>query len=182
MLYKGFTILLFAALLAGCASHRTASIGWDANQVRIQMTPPGGSSLFTKPALTCLSCNEATPTVATTFDDNGVLKFTLGEANENITHRFRLDASGIDTSLILKTPPPDVAMKRYGLSQPLIGRVLVTEFAMIYRDTTMSQTVGKLERQDEANIFSENETFFFIHHPRYKEPVVILKNSAIRMY
>ena len=182
MLYKGFTFFLFGMLLTSCASHRTASISWQDDRVRILITPPGGSSLFTSPALTCLTCNEPIPTVAASFDDSGVLRFKLDEANERITHRFHINASGIDTALILKPPPPDVATKRYGLSQPLIGRVLITEYTLIYRDTTMSQSVSELERQDEANIFSENSTFYFIHHPRYKEPVVILKTSAIRLY
>src|SRR5437762_2184324 len=101
MQYKGFTIFLFALLLIGCASHRTASISWQDDRVRIQMTPPGGSSLFISPVLTCLTCNEPTPTTATTFDDNGVLRFRLDEANERITHRFHIIALGVDTALIL---------------------------------------------------------------------------------
>lgn len=182
MLYKGFTIFLFAALLASCASHRSASISWQEDKVQIRMSPPGGSSLFTSPALTCLTCNEPIPPVAVSFDDNGILRFKLDEANERITHRFHINASGIDTALILNPPPPDVATKRYGLSQPLVGRVLVTEYTLVYRDTMMSQSVSELERQDEANIFSENKAFYFVHHPRYKTPMVIVKGSAIRLY
>jgi hypothetical protein len=181
MLFKGLIALVFSLLVVGCSSHRTATIGWQGDKVRLQVSPPGGSTLFSSPALECLSCNEVIPPFAVNFDDAGVTTFYLAEANEKVTHRFHLNASGVDTALLLQPPQPKEAEKRYNLSKPLVGRIRALQYVLIYRDSTMDRPVGAMERQDEANIFGEDDIFYYIHYPKYKDPCMVLKSHAMRI-
>jgi hypothetical protein len=181
MLYKGLAALFLGILFIGCATHRIAAISWEGEKVRLQVTPPGGSTLFSSPALQCLTCDEVIPTFAVNFDDAGKTTFYLAEANERVVHRFHLEASGVDTALLLQQPPPKEAEKRYGLSKPLVGRIRALQYVLIYRDSAMDHPVGAMERQDEANIFGEDDIFYYIHHPKYKQPCVLLKSHAMRI-
>jgi hypothetical protein len=51
----------------------------------------------------------------------------------------------------------------------------------MYAAPDMKQTVGALERRDEANIFGEDDVFFFVHHPKYKQPVYVLKSNCMKI-
>jgi hypothetical protein len=175
------TILCLLALLTGCGGDsQTASIGWSGDKIRLQIGN-GGSGLFSKPTVTCVSCQTAIPPFPVTTDDNGVVEFNFPDAKEQIVTRFYIEANGIDTAVILQPPSPEIATRQYSLTPPLAGRVMVTQLAIIYRDTMMDATVGTLEREDEANIFGEDTRYYFVHHPLYREPVVVLKSHAIRI-
>jgi len=171
----------FAVSLLGCGgSSNTASIGWSGDKVRLQLAP-GNSGLFSKPTLTCVSCQTAIPPFPVSPDANGIVEFPFPPALEQITTRFFLEANDLDTAFILQPPSPEIASRQYGLNTPLMGRVLVTYLTMVYRDTTMADAVSTLAREDEANIFGEDDLYYFVHHPAYREPLVILKSHAVRI-
>jgi hypothetical protein len=175
-----FSILL-SLLCAGCAGDsRTASIGWAGDKVRVQLDP-GSSGLFGKPTLECVSCPTPIPPFPIAPDASGVVEFDFPEAKEQITTRFHLEANGIDTAFILQPPTPEEASQKYELNPQLTGRIMATVLTMVYRDTSMADAVSTLEREDEANIFGEDDLYYFVHHPLYREPLVILKTHAIRI-
>jgi len=176
-----FVLCAFAVSLLGCGgTSHTASIGWSGEKVRLQLDP-SASSFFSKPALTCVSCQTPIPPFPISPDANGVVEFAFPQAREQVTTRFHLEADGLDTAFILQPPAPEEASRQYQLDPALTGRVLVTFLTMVYRDTSMADAVSTLEREDEVNIFGENDLYYFIHHPAYREPLVILKSHAIRI-
>jgi hypothetical protein len=169
---KGFIILLTACLLSGCSStHHTARIGWEGDRIRLEFFPPDIGS----PVLKCLSCNEEFPSLPLQVSDQGIAYIKIDEAKNASTSHFHLTGSGIDTALSLDEPTPT------SLRDKFIGRAMMLRYAMIYKDTTMAETVGTLERQDKVNLFGEDDVFYYIHHPRYPNPVVILKSHAVRI-
>jgi hypothetical protein len=175
-LYKGFTFLFLITILTGCSAHRTATLGWEGERIRIQVTPPGGS-----PTLECLSCNQFIPPAPLSENSDGVAYVKVDEASNAITSKFHIEAGGLDSAFTLQPPPIEEAMKKYKLSQPLTGRIMITQLAVIYEDSTMLKRVGSLTRGDEANLFSESEVFYYIHHPAYSKPVVVLRSHAFRL-
>jgi hypothetical protein len=175
-LYKGFIFLSFVILLSGCASHRTATIRWENERIRIQVAPPGGS-----PTVECLSCNAILPPIPLSQDDQGVAYVKIGEASHSITSRFRIEASGLDSAVTLQPLSPEEATKKYNLQPPLIGRIMTTQLTVIYQDSTMQRRIGSLSRGDQANLFSESEVFYYVHHPGYSMPVVVLRSQAFRL-
>jgi len=169
---KGFTFLIIAALLSSCAAtHHTARIGWEGEKIRLEFFPPDVGS----PVLKCLSCNEAMAPLPLQVNDQGIAYIKIEDAKNASTSHFRLVGSGIDTALSLEQPTPN------GLKDKLIGRLMILRYALMYKDTTMSETVGSLERQDEVNLFGEDDVFYYIHQPRYPKPVVILRSHAVRI-
>jgi hypothetical protein len=177
---KFYGVLLCIAL-AGCGGPSgTASIDWSGQKIRLALSHPSGG-LLSKATLTCLSCQTAIPPFPVTPDDRGEVVFDLPDAREQITTRFHLEGGDLDTALILQPPAPEVVSRQYDLPGPLAGRVLVTHLAVVYRDTSMTETVTTLEREDEANIFGENDLYYFVHHPLYNEPLVILRTHAVRI-
>ena len=174
-------IVTLLVTLIGCGgASRTATIGWTGDKVRLAIAP-AGEGLFSKPTLTCVSCVISIPPFPVSPDAAGIVEFNFPQAKEQITTRFHLDASGIDTAFILQPPAPEIAAKQYRLNAPLTGRILITYLTMVYRDTTMTDAVATLEREDEANIFGENDLYYFVHHPVYREPLVVLRSHAIRI-
>ncbi len=169
---KGFIIFLAAAVLTGCAAtHHTAMIGWEGDKIRLEFFPPDVGS----PILKCLSCNEAMAPLPLQVNDQGIAYIKIEDAKNAVTTHFRLVGSGIDTALTLDERTPN------GLKDKFIGRLMILRYAIIYRDTTMAETVGHLERQDEVNLFGEDDVFYYIHHPGYPKPVVILRSHAVRI-
>lgn len=175
-MYKGFIFLSLITILYGCASHRTATVGWEQDRIRVQITPPGGS-----PTLRCLSCNDVIPPIPLSENDQGVAYVKIDEASRSITSKFYLEAGGLDSAVILQPLPPDEATKKYNLQPALTGRVMMTQLTVIYEDSTMLKRIGSLTRGDEANLFSESEVFYYIHHPGYSKPVVLLRSQAFRL-
>lgn len=180
-MFRLYIVLLLALFVSSCATHRTATMNWEGDKVRLKVAPPGGGTLFSSPALTCLTCNEVVPTFAVDLDDNGSSLFYLGESDERITHRFRFSAAGIDTALLLQPVSPKEATAKYELEKPLTGRIVILDYCPMYANPDMKQSVGTLERRDEANIFGEDDIFFYVHHPKYKQPVYVLKSNGMKI-
>jgi hypothetical protein len=180
-LYKGFIFLLFAALLASCASERHAAISWEGQKVRVALTPPGGSTLFSSPAIECKSCDEVLPPIPLDENSDGIAFFRLAAASTSIATSFRVNAAGLDSVVLLQPMSEAQAEAYYKPSNPIRGRILVVSFAHVYKDSTMGYSIGTLERGMEANLFRENDVFYFIHHPMYDHPVVVLRSDAIRL-
>ena len=156
-------------------------IGWEADRIRVQIAPPGGSTIFSSPSLKCVTCNEVLPPIPLSENNEGVGYVKLEEALQNITSRFRIEAGGLDSAFTLQPRSPTETNSFYKLRTPVVGRIFVTEFAHIYSDTSMTTSIGELQKTDEANLFSENAVFYFIHHPSYDHPVVLLRSQAIRL-
>jgi hypothetical protein len=169
---KQTIIFILGIISFGCASTpHTAKIGWEEDKIRLEFFPPDISS----PELQCLSCNQTLTPLPLQVNDHGIAYIRINEARTAITSHFHLKGSGIDTLLTLQQPPDQTTKDK------LIGRLLITRYALIYKDTTMTETVGSLERNDEVNLFGEGEVFYYIHHPLYPPPVVVLKSHAVKI-
>ena len=176
---KGFIIFLSAFIIAGCSSTRhSATVGWEEGKVRFQFTPADGVG---SPILECVTCNGALPPLPLQVNDQGIGYIKFNELHSYLAERFHVKGSGIDTTLSLMQPQPDEAMRLYGLQQKLIGRILITRYADIYKDSSMNELLGTLTKDDEVNLFGEGELFYHIHDPRYAMPVVVLKSHAVRI-
>jgi hypothetical protein len=180
-LYKGFIFLLFGGLFAACASERHAGVSWQGDNVRVVIVPEGGSTLFSSPSIECLSCDQVLPPIPLDEDHQGVAYFKLEEAAQRVATIFRIRAAGLDTAVFLQPRPEPEANRYYKPSQPIIGRILATTLGHIYKDSTMAFSIGTLARGAEANLFRENSVFYFIHHPMYDHPVVVLRSNAVRL-
>jgi hypothetical protein len=174
-IHKGFIFLLLGISIAGCASHRTAMVGWEGERIRLEFTPPIGGS----PVLKCLSCNLALAPLPLQVNDAGIAYIKIDEAKNATNTHFRLSGSGIDTAFILSPLSPEEAAKLSHMKDEYIGRAMITRYANIYEDTSMIKKIGSLERQDEVNLFGKDDVFYYIHHPGYNVPVVILRSHAI---
>jgi len=174
-IHKGFIIIVIASVLSSCASHHTASVFWEGERIRIQFSPPDAGS----PVLKCLSCNEVLAPLPLQVNDQGIAYIKIDESKKVISSHFRVQGSGIDTALTLQQLPSSEAEKRFGLKDKLIGRVMATQYTIIYKDTSMIEQVGSLERQDEVNLFGKDDVFYYIHDPLFSTPVVILRSHAI---
>jgi hypothetical protein len=157
------------------------SASWEGEKVRFDVSPPGGSTLFSAPSAECLTCSEVLPPIPLDEDANGSATFKLEAAERAIATGFRLRGAGFDTAMYLQPRPEAEANRYYHLPAPIVGRIVATELAHVYKDSTMSFSVGTLERGAEANLFRESDVFYFIHHPMYDHPVVVLRSSAIRL-
>lgn len=162
-------------LIAGCASHRSVMVGWEGERIRLEFSPPNAGS----PVLKCLSCNLALAPLPLQVNDVGIAYIKIDEAKNATNTHFRLNGSGIDTAFILTPLSPLEAAKRDKIKDEFIGRAMITRYANIYEDTSMVKKIGSLERQDEVNLFGKDDVFYYIHHPGYNMPAVILRSHAI---
>jgi hypothetical protein len=170
---KGFIFLIVGALLSGCAStHHSVRIGWEGEKIRLEFTPPDVGS----PILKCLSCNEALPPLPLEVNNQGIAYIKIDDVRSAIVSRFHLTGSGIDTALTLQQP-----LTSTGIKDSLIGRIMAIRYTVIYKDTTMNEQIGALERKDEVNLFGEDDLFYYIHYPHYPRPVVLLRSNAVRI-
>lgn len=176
-----YGILLLLITTASCSVHRSAEIGWQGHNVRLQVTPPGGGGLFSYPTIECLTCDEVIPPVAVSLDSRGRTEFSFTEAQFRIAHRFRFRGAGIDTALILQPHPPEEAMRLFHPALPLIGRILAVDYLLLYEGDDMKSVVGVMERGDEANLAGETDLFYLVYHPKHSAPVYVLKTSAVRI-
>lgn len=174
-IHKGFIFFLGLICFSGCATHHTARIGWEGERIRLEFTPANAGT----PVLRCLSCNLALAPFPLEVNDRGIAYIKIDEARSASNTHFRLTGSGIDTAFILSPPAPEAAAKKYRVKDEFIGRAMITRYANIYKDTTMQEKIGSLERQDEVNLFGKDDVFYYIHHPGYDFPVVILRSHAV---
>lgn len=128
-----------------------------------------------------MTCDEVLPRIPLDENAQGVAYFKLEAASKTVATTFRIRGAGLDTAVILQPPDPASATSQSSLATPVEGRILVTSLAHIYKDSTMSVPIGTLERGAEANLFRENDVFYFIYHPMYNHPVVVLRSNAIRL-
>ena len=168
-IHKGFIILVLAVIFAGCATHHTARIGWEGDKIRMEFTPPNAGT----PILKCLSCNTELAPLPLQVNDQGIAYIKIEEARTASVSHFHLVGSGIDTALTLQQPLPS------GFKDSLIGRIMTVRYTIIYKDTTMTEPVGILEKKDEVNLFGKDDVFYYIHQPGYNFPVVILRSHAV---
>ena len=163
-------MIFFAGLLlGGCATHHSARIGWEGEQIRLEFTPPNAGS----PVLKCLSCNTELDPLPLQVNENGIAYIKIDEARNATVSHFHLKGSGIDTALTLQQSVPN------GMKDSLIGRIMALRYTVIYKDTSMTEQVGSLERKDEVNLFGKDDVFYYIHQPGYNYPVVILRSHAV---
>jgi hypothetical protein len=137
----------------------------------------------TLPGMTidCLSCNLTNPKQELIFNDSGVARVYIPETPQLISARLHLHGNGIDTTFLQKQRPPNEAAAYFHLSKPLIGRVLVDRFALLYSDTTQNSIVTSANVGDELNIYGEQSAFYSIHHPNFDKPLFLLKDNAVRL-
>lgn len=174
IIVPGLLLLLNAC---GSAPH-TAKVRWETGRERFDFIPPSGVG---SPTIECVSCRGALPPLPLEVNDRGIGYIKYDELRNYLTEHFHVKGNGIDTTLTLAQPPPDEAMRLYRLQQKLIGRIMITRYADLYKDTSMNELAGTLERFDEVNLFGEGELFYHIHDPRYAAPVVVLKSHAVRI-
>jgi hypothetical protein len=178
-LKKIIFILLSALGLFGCAATpHTAKVSWEAGKVRFDFTPTDDVGT---PVLECVSCSGALPPLPLEVNKNGTGYIKFDELKTYLTEHFHIRGSGIDTTLTLEQPKPVEAMQLYNLQQKLIGRIMITRYANLYKDSSMNEHIGSLDRLDEVNLFAEGELFYYVHDPRYSAPVVVLKSHAVRI-
>lgn len=155
----------------------------DSIYVRIYRTsePAANPSLPTINA-ECRSCNLTQPAKPLAFNPEGFTDIYFPEARQEISARIHLHGSGIDTTFIQTQRPPHEAMEYFHLSRPLVGRVLVAEFAPLYFDTTQDSVVTTADIGDELNIYRELPHFFVVQHPNFRKPLYLFKGNAVRLY
>ncbi len=177
-------------LLGGCGSSGNPDVyhvgmhEWvdDSISVRVYRTSaPTEHPSLPSITLDCRSCNLANPSLNLAFNDSGIANIYIPETRQQLSARLHLHGSGIDTTFIQTERPPIEATKYFHLANPLIGRVLVAHFALLYLDTTQDSIVANANIGDELNIFGNNRSFYFIHHPNFNQPLYLLKEDAIRL-
>jgi hypothetical protein len=177
-------------LLAGCGSSGNPDvyhIGWhrwvgDTIEVQAYHTSsPAERSSVPDMKVDCRSCDLTNSPTDIAFNDSGVARIYIPEAPQLLSARLHLHGSGIDTTFIQKQRSPHEATQFFHLSKPLVGRVLISQFALLYLDSTRDSVVGTANVGDELNIFGSGTAFYAIHHPNFSNPLFLLKQDAIRL-
>jgi hypothetical protein len=154
----------------------------DSIVVRVyQTSAPSGHPSLPGITVNCLSCNLTNSPSSLTFDDSGVARIYIPEARQLLSARLHLHGSGIDTTFIQTQRAPGDATTYFHLSQPLIGRVLVERFALLYVDSTQDSVVASAIVGDELNIFADHRVFYAVQHPNFDHPLLLLKKDAVRL-
>ncbi len=184
------TATLLVLLLSACGTSGNPDVyhvgvhEWvgDSIYVRVYRT-----SAPTEPAslpgikLDCRSCNLTNSPLNLDFNDSGVAHIYIPEARQLISARLHLLGHGIDTTFIQKQRPPDEAMEYFHLVNPLVGRVLVDHFVLLYLDTTEDSVVATANVGDELNIYGGASAFYSVQHPNFAQPLYLLKLDAIQL-
>ena len=159
--------------------------GWSGDTIYFQLfktSEPAARPSLPKIMADCQSCNLVQEPVRVIFDESGIGRVMIPETSELISARMHLKGSGIDTTFIQKQRAPEAAMHHFALRDGLVGRVLVDQLSLLYRDSTQDSVVAYAQTGDELNIYSERPAFFVVHHPRFAEPLYLLKSDAVRLY
>ncbi|MDP4200127.1 MAG: hypothetical protein Q8922_12190 [Bacteroidota bacterium] len=190
VLYPLFTVFLIAS---GCSSsvprnpdtYHVGQHGWEGDTIYFRVfrtSEPTAIPSLPKIMLECQSCNLVKKPERVIFDESGIAHVFIPETRELISARLHVKGHGIDTTFIQKQRSPTEATEHFALRDPLVGRVLVNQLALLYRDTTQDSVLTDAQVGDELNIYSERGNFFVVHHPRFAEPLYLLKEAAIRLY
>ena len=190
------TLILLVALAPGCASwftyetpvnpdkYHVGNHGWDHDSLYFRVfrtSEPSADPSLPKITVECRSCNLVQDPLKPDFDRLGKARLYIPEARNLIGVRLHVKGSGIDTTFIQKQPSPEIATSVYHLSTPLTGRILVTQLALLYSDTTMGTSPATAQTGDELNIFGERPGFYLVHHPLFHDPLLLLKDDAVRI-
>ena len=130
----------------------------------------------------CRSCNLENGPKVTLLGRSNEARMYVPEARELIGVRVHVHGSGIDTTFIQKQRAPEDAQKYFALSRHLVGRIMTTQLALLYRDTTQDSVLTSALLGDELNIYGERSAFYIAHHPSFADPVYLLKSDAVRLY
>ncbi|HZK75930.1 MAG TPA: hypothetical protein VFD13_03395 [Candidatus Kapabacteria bacterium] len=155
----------------------------DSISVRVYRTSePSANASLPKIMAECQSCNLSLSPEQLQFNSEGMARIYFPEAHQLISARLELKGDGIDTTFIQSQRPPEEAMRYFHLSLPLVGRVLVSQLAPLYLDSTQDSVVTSADLGDELNIFGERSAFYLVHHPNFRAPLYLLKSNAVRLY
>lgn len=190
------TLLFLVILVPGCASWFTYSVppnpdtyhvgnyGWDHDSIFFRLyrtSEPAAKPSLPDITLDCRSCNLIEDPIHPQFDQTGTARVFIPEARQLLSVRLHVHGSGIDTTFVQKQPSPEFATAYYKLATPLTGRILVTQLALLCRDTLLDKPVATAQIGDELNIFGEHSRFYLVHHPLFSEPLFLLKENAVRI-
>ncbi|GEM_PF-2260155 len=187
--YALLTVL--SALLFGCGSDGNPDVyhigqhRWVGDSIVVHLYRTSDSlDRFSSRKLTieCKSCNLVEDPIVTRTDNEQNAHIYIPETAQEISARLHVHGGGIDTTFIQKQRSPEEAMSFYNLSRPLIGRVMVNNLAVLYRDTTQDSVMAVSLVGDELNIFATHNSFYEVHHPNFQAPLFLLKENAVRLY
>ncbi len=130
----------------------------------------------------CRSCNLSEPPTQVAFQPDDVGRIYFPEARSLASVRIHLHGHGIDTTFIQKQRSPNEATTYFHLSEPLIGRVFIDQFSLLYLDSSEDSSVTNADIGDELNIYGERSAFYIVHHPNFRRPLYLLKADAVRLY
>ncbi len=185
-----FAWMAVALLLGGCGSSGNPDVyhlgthAWvgDSIFVRVYRTSaPTERSSLPGMKVDCRSCNLTNEPMELSFNDSGVARIYIPETEQQLSARLHVHGSGIDTTFIQTQRSPGEATKYFHLPQPLVGRVLIDQFALLYSDSTKDSVVTTANIGDELNIFASGKSFYTIHHPNFNQPLYVLKADAVRL-
>lgn len=155
----------------------------DSISVRVYRTSePSAHPILPKIIAECQSCNLSQPPEPLQFNSEGIARIYFPEARQGISARVNLKGSGIDSTFIQSQRPPEEATAYFHLSEPLVGRVLVSQFAPLYLDSTQDSVITSANTGDELNIYAERSAFYIVHHPNFRAPLYLFKGDAVRLY
>lgn len=188
ILFSLVATLLSGSILTGCGSsatmYKATPIPWagDTIQFQLQSIADGSHPSNESVDVYCRNCNVITLGWETKLDQNGIGRVYIPESMTMLSTWLKVKASGIDTTIVVKQIPPANAFTRYHLSQPLVGRVMAIQFAPLYSDSTMDSVVTSIESGDELNIYKEDQYTYQVHHPRYNNPLFLVRTNAVRLF
>jgi hypothetical protein len=131
----------------------------------------------------CKSCNLINAPIKVEFDESGMTRVYIPETRELVSARLHVRGDGIDTTFIQTQRPPQQAMEYFKLSQPLTGRVMIDQMAVLYFDSTLDSIAASVEIGDELNTYpSKSSALYLVQHPNFSQPLYLLKEDAVRLY
>ncbi len=163
--------------------YRIAEHGWIGDSIFFHVYRTENPS--TKPGLKevevdCLSCNLINATFKAEFNESGMTHIYIPESRQLVSTRLHIRGSGIDTTFIQKQRPPQQATEYFKLSQPLAGRVMIDQFAVLYFDSTLDSVATSAKLGDELNTYvCSSSSFNLVHHPNFSEPLYLLKDRDL---
>jgi hypothetical protein len=178
------------SMICGCGSsgnpdvYHVGTHEWvgDSISVRVYRTSmPSEHSSLPGMKVDCRSCNLTNAPLELHFNDSGIARIYIPETRQLLSARLHLHGSGIDTTFIQTQHAPIEATKYFHLATPLVGRILVDHFALLYLDTTQDSIVNSANVGDELNIYGERSAFYCVHDPNFEQPLFLLKEDAVRL-
>ena len=186
--YQALKLWLFLLLpfVASCGGMRYVGVeqtGWNGDTIEVRLKPdPNMAAKASTIDVECLTCNYVEPPLEVRVGANTTAEIYYPEAIKRVSIGIHLSAKGVDTTLLIKQRTPKDAEAYFHLTKPLIGRIMASQLAMLYTDADMTDAPYHIERSDELNIYGEAGEFYVVQMPAVKEPLFVLKASAIRLY